>query len=257
MNEYDSGEMGRQPLDWVILSLRQMLNEKIVPILNDVLERPPMEHIDRAFTSLHSDGLLTAPNDDGELTGLGSFISKLGLDIRLGRLIGLGAMFGCLPECIAMACMLSATKSPFRIATELTQKDPRDYSETVNAIMHARHRLDCGVLSEPIMYINLLYLYRTSSSKHLFCTTYGLAHIRMKQLNNSYTHLLTRVNEALWKPNKFQQNKQQQKHNNNKLNNQPLFQGTAESLDISNSIYQENIDKNKNNKKQKKKLQKK
>ena len=115
--------MKRQALDSVILRLREMLHTAVVPVLEETLEPPPMGHIDRAFESLHESGFITSPDDDGTLTDLGSFVSQMGLDLRLGRLIGLGAMFGVLPEAIALAAAINAPRSPFRIATELVQKD--------------------------------------------------------------------------------------------------------------------------------------
>lgn len=101
MEAFDSGEMARQPLDGVIVQLRSMLDANVVPILESVLTPPPLEHVGKAFESLFSDGLLSAADDDGVLTSLGGFVAKLGLDLRLGRLIGLGAMFGVLPEAVS------------------------------------------------------------------------------------------------------------------------------------------------------------
>jgi HrpA-like RNA helicase len=34
----------------------------------------------------------------GVLTKMGTFVAGLGVDLQLGRMIGLGAQFGCLPE---------------------------------------------------------------------------------------------------------------------------------------------------------------
>jgi HrpA-like RNA helicase len=34
----------------------------------------------------------------GILTKMGTFVAGLGVDLQLGRMIGLGAQFGCLPE---------------------------------------------------------------------------------------------------------------------------------------------------------------
>jgi hypothetical protein len=47
MMEHEEGEMHRQPLDSVILSLRGMLGGAVLPILENVLEPPRMENIDR------------------------------------------------------------------------------------------------------------------------------------------------------------------------------------------------------------------
>jgi Helicase associated domain (HA2) len=37
----------------------------------------------------------------GVLTKMGTFVAGLGVDLQLGRMIGLGAQFGCLPEVYA------------------------------------------------------------------------------------------------------------------------------------------------------------
>ena len=112
MEAFDSGEMARQPLDGVILRLRAMLDAPVVPILESVLTPPPLEHVGAAFGSLFADGLLSAAGDEGALTSLGGFVAKLGLDLRLGRLVGLGAMFGVLPEAVrpwlSLSCLLAS-----------------------------------------------------------------------------------------------------------------------------------------------------
>ena len=90
MEAFDSGEMGRQPLDGVILRLRTMLGGPVVPVLEDVLTPPPLEHVGAAFGALHGDGFIDSPGDEGALTSLGSFVAGLGLDLRLGRCGGWG-----------------------------------------------------------------------------------------------------------------------------------------------------------------------
>jgi hypothetical protein len=129
---------------------------------------------------------------------------------------------------VALAAVLSAPKSPFRIATELVQRDPAEYSETVCAVMQARHKLDCGVGSEPLLLVNLLWLYRTRGKGNMGASTteaftgkaagggggaidwkakkrppqdffnkYALAQVRMRQLDTSYGHLASRVANAM------------------------------------------------------------
>jgi hypothetical protein len=53
MMEHEEGEMHRQPLDSVILSLRGMLGGHVLPILENVLEPPRMENIDRYVLYLY------------------------------------------------------------------------------------------------------------------------------------------------------------------------------------------------------------
>ncbi|KAL9189818.1 hypothetical protein ACHAXT_009493 [Thalassiosira profunda] len=54
MCPFDQGEMARVPLDSTILSLRDMLNEEVTPILLECLEPPNISTIDRSFQSLHA-----------------------------------------------------------------------------------------------------------------------------------------------------------------------------------------------------------
>ena len=64
----------------------------------------------RAFCSLHSDGFISTPCDQGELTTMGDFVSQLGVDLQLGRLVGLGAQLDMLAEAAALAAVLSQPK---------------------------------------------------------------------------------------------------------------------------------------------------
>ena len=90
MNEFDSGEMLRMPLDSVILMLKDLLNEDTTPALLDCLEPPDLSTIENSYNSLHKANFITEPNDDGDITVLGAFVSALGIDLALGALIGLG-----------------------------------------------------------------------------------------------------------------------------------------------------------------------
>ena len=44
---------------------------------------------------------------DGNLTFLGRILSELPLEVRLGKLVVLGHVFGCLEECLVIAAALS------------------------------------------------------------------------------------------------------------------------------------------------------
>ena len=39
------------------------------------------------------------------LTDMGTFVAQLGVDLLLGRLVGLASMFGCLPEVSGWVCV--------------------------------------------------------------------------------------------------------------------------------------------------------
>lgn len=116
--------------------------------------------------------------------------------------------------------------------------------------MHSRNKLDCGVLSEPLMLMNLLYIYRSSSDKHDLCLKYGLAHVKMRQINNSYTHLLTRISDILRNE---KNNKNFRGKDHSKFQKKGMG-GTPEELDIVNTPrFYNNTTSSKMNRKNKRK----
>ena len=75
------------------------------------MEPPSTDHIQRSFESLHESQFLSLASDEGEITSLGQFVSQLGCDLLIGRLVGLGVMYGVLPEAAILAAVLSAPSS--------------------------------------------------------------------------------------------------------------------------------------------------
>jgi HrpA-like RNA helicase len=93
MKEFESGEMLRMPLDSVILMLKEILHEETTPALLNCLEPPDLSTIERSYESLHKANYISHPDDSGEITVLGAFVSALGIDLALGALIGLGTLW--------------------------------------------------------------------------------------------------------------------------------------------------------------------
>jgi HrpA-like RNA helicase len=127
MDAFEPGEMIRIPLDSVILMLKEMLSEEVTDVLLSCLEPPNVTTVDRSFQSLHRAHFITTPDDSGEITTLGSFVSALGIDLALGSLIGLGIQFGVGAEAIQLAAILSFPKTPWYISNPLIH-EPADYN---------------------------------------------------------------------------------------------------------------------------------
>ena len=145
MDPYEEGEMVRIPLDSVILSLRDMLGERVTPILLDCLEPPDISTIDRSFASLHSSNFLTAPSDEeGEITSLGSLVVALGIDLSLGAVIGLGVQFGIASEAILLAAVLSFPKSPYAVSSPMYH-DAQHHNDIIVKTFVSRCRFDDGL----------------------------------------------------------------------------------------------------------------
>ena len=128
MSEFEPGEMVRIPLDSVILMLKEMVSdENVREVLASCLEPPNMMTIERSFESLFQSHFITRPDDDCEITTLGSFVSALGIDLALGSLIGLGIQFGVGAEAIQLAAILSFPKTPFVMSNPLIH-EPEAYN---------------------------------------------------------------------------------------------------------------------------------
>jgi HrpA-like RNA helicase len=156
--EFDSSEIRRTPLHDIILNLRHMLEKSenfqgIKPVLEDLLEAPDLINVENSFQYLYEEGMITEPDDSGELTTTGDLVAQLPVDCQLGKLISYGIRLGCAVECIVMAAALMQPKKLFRIASPLVHKDPDVLSEIVRNTTHGAFMLDGGVFSEPIMYV--------------------------------------------------------------------------------------------------------
>ncbi|WAR00710.1 DHX57-like protein [Mya arenaria] len=105
-------EIQRAPLEQIVLRIRILDIFKKVPVkdvLNQLPEPPDNEAIDSAVKRLE---VLGALNESGELTPLGYHLGTLPVDVRIGKLMLLGAIFRCLDPALTIAASLSF-KSPF------------------------------------------------------------------------------------------------------------------------------------------------
>ena len=145
MDLFEMGEMLRIPLDSVILTLKEMLQEQATPVLLQCLEPPDLTTIERSFKSLCSSNFITSPDDSGQITTLGKFVSSLGIDLTLGSLIGLGIQFGVGAEAVEMAAILSFPKTPWVMTSPLFH-DPPEFNGKI--LLHCLFILVvCGLLS--------------------------------------------------------------------------------------------------------------
>ncbi len=195
MIDHDGGEIHRQPLDGVILGLKSMLNQAVVPILQDILEPPKVDFVQRAFVSLYDNDLIDSPDDEGNMTVMGDFVAGMGIDLHLGQIIGLGVQFGCVPEAICMAAVLTTPKLPFRIANPIIHDDPHTFNEIGGRVMLSKEHFDNGLYSEPLMLVRLIAVYNSMDTKrhHAFCMKWSLSHVRFTQLLSTVRALQERV----------------------------------------------------------------
>ena len=109
MAEQQTPEMLRLSLQDLVLRVKICQLGEIEQTLSKALDPPSSKNIRRAIDYLVDVKALTVAEN---LTPLGRQLAKLPLDVFLGKLILLGAIFNCLDATLTIAAILSS-KSPF------------------------------------------------------------------------------------------------------------------------------------------------
>ncbi|KAJ4294657.1 hypothetical protein N0V88_004886 [Collariella sp. IMI 366227] len=110
MNDQQTPEMLRLSLQDLAIRVKICKIGGIEETLSQALDPPSAKNIRRAIDALVDVRALTSTTE--ELTPLGLQLARLPLDVFLGKLILLGAVFKCLDMAITVAAILSS-KSPF------------------------------------------------------------------------------------------------------------------------------------------------
>ncbi|KAG5979395.1 hypothetical protein E4U55_005203 [Claviceps digitariae] len=118
MAERPEPEIRRVPLEQLCLSVRAMGMRDVARFLGRSPTPPEAKAIEGAIKLLRRMGAL----DGDELTAMGQQLAMLPADLRCGKLMVYGAIFGCLDDCVTIAAILS-TRSPF-----VSPPDKRDES---------------------------------------------------------------------------------------------------------------------------------
>ncbi|KAH8664049.1 P-loop containing nucleoside triphosphate hydrolase protein [Xylariales sp. PMI_506] len=119
MAERPDPEIRRVPLEQLCLSVRAMGTRDVAGFLARTPTPPETSAVEKAVKLLQRMGAL----DGDELTALGQQLAMIPADLRCGKLMVYGAIFGCLPEAVLIAAILS-TRSPF-----LSPPDKRDQAK--------------------------------------------------------------------------------------------------------------------------------
>lgn len=119
MPERPEPEIRRVPLEQLCLSVRAMGNKDVGGFLARTPTPPEAVAVEGAIKMLRRMGAL----DGDELTALGQQLAMIPADLRCGKLMVYGAIFGCLDDCTTIAAILSS-KSPF-----LSPPDKRDLAK--------------------------------------------------------------------------------------------------------------------------------
>lgn len=123
MQERPEPEIRRVPLEQLCLSVRAMGIKEVAAFLASALTPPESLAVDGALDLLGRMGAL----DGDDLTALGRHLSMIPADLRCGKLMVYGAMFGCLDASVIIAAILTV-KSPF-----VSPQDKRDEAKAARS----------------------------------------------------------------------------------------------------------------------------
>lgn len=142
-------ELQRVPLEEVCLNiLASRLGDNCMEFLQQAPEPPSEQSVSLALDLLKDVG---AVDSEGQLTALGHHLSKLPVDVRLGKMLLLGSMFRCLDPILTIAARLSC-KSPF----------PAYARDSLEA--HARHKAFQHDASDFLTIVNVWKSYQDACS---------------------------------------------------------------------------------------------
>lgn len=111
--DYSTPQMQRCPLDLLVLQTKILDLGEPKAVLALALSPPNLDEIERTLLNLKEIGAISMPLDgihkryDGDLTYLGRVIAALPVDVKVGKLLVLGHVFGFLKECLILAAALS------------------------------------------------------------------------------------------------------------------------------------------------------
>ncbi|XP_050405391.2 ATP-dependent RNA helicase TDRD9 [Patella vulgata] len=120
-------EMQRCPLESLVLKTKIFDMGEPKALLGLALSPPRLDEIERTVLNLKEAGALATgvhgitSKHDGDLTYIGRVLADLPLDIRIGKLLVLGHVFGLLEECIIIGAALSLKSifaKPFKAKLE-------------------------------------------------------------------------------------------------------------------------------------------
>lgn len=107
-------EILRTPLEELLLSIKSLRLGSVKDFLHKAINPPDLRAIDNALGLLESIG---AVNSNEELTTLGQHLAMLPVDPCIGKMIVMGAIFGCLDPILTIAAGMSL-RDPFTISVD-------------------------------------------------------------------------------------------------------------------------------------------
>eukprot|EP00252_Welwitschia_mirabilis_P022645 TRINITY_DN6191_c0_g1_i1.p1 TRINITY_DN6191_c0_g1~~TRINITY_DN6191_c0_g1_i1.p1 ORF type:complete len:1460 (-),score=349.95 TRINITY_DN6191_c0_g1_i1:511-4890(-) len=141
MRPFQVPEMLRVPLVELCLQIKLMSLGDVFSFLQKAIEPPRKEALVSAIATLLEVGAI---DESEKLTPLGHHLAKLPVDVRIGKMMLYGSVFGCLAPILTIAACLSY-KSPF-----ITSNDEKSIAERARLLSSEKsdHNVFKGLVQE-------------------------------------------------------------------------------------------------------------
>lgn len=176
-------EIKRTKLESVYLVVKAIGVKNVYEFLQNGLDVPDKNNVENAKRVLMDIGALHANND--ELTSLGRYLSMLPTDLKSGKLLIYGCIFGCLENALTLAA-IGVTGSPFTCKheerlemKEIQQKFGKDNGDLI-AILNAYKEFK---------------LWPSMKERRKFCGENFLSILRMNDIDSTRLQYLNNLKE--------------------------------------------------------------
>jgi len=161
MDAYSPAESLSMPLDRLYLQAKQLAEQlqstvgKSAPqtgrqVLSQMIQPPSAAGIEAARQELAHLGAIVKADEVAEITAFGRLCLQLPIDLRLARMVWLGALWGLTADAVVLAAVLSSLE-PFLAPSPHFMRDEEDYVQTLRDSTRSRILFDGGGQSEPLM----------------------------------------------------------------------------------------------------------
>ncbi|KAH8394703.1 hypothetical protein KR222_002076, partial [Zaprionus bogoriensis] len=179
-------EMFRTPLHEIALTVKLLRLGAIHHFLSKALEPPPVDAVIEAEVLLRDMRCLNA-ND--ELTSLGRLLARLPIEPRLGKMLVLGAVFGCADLVASMASYSSTFSEVF--ALDIGQRRLANHQKALSGIKCSDH---VAMIVASQMWLKARH--RGQSEEARFCDWKGLQMSTMNVMYDAKNQFLDLLQQA-------------------------------------------------------------
>ncbi|CAK9007158.1 Probable ATP-dependent RNA helicase spindle-E [Durusdinium trenchii] len=123
-------------------------------LLSQLPEAPDLKNVTAARQKNAELGTISDGTEAAKITALGYLCLQLPLELKLTRLVWLGAHFGVVADAVVLASVMSS-QDAFSMPSPLFMREELDFVSRLRSAASARLLFDSGELSEPLMHRQL------------------------------------------------------------------------------------------------------